>query len=100
MGSRLELHTLLTSIIGPNVYYQAPSTMVMKYPCIKYSLDEIKNDHADNVVYTQNLRYTLTILSNNTDDELVIKIARLPKCSFDRRFVQDGIYHTTFNIYY
>jgi hypothetical protein len=100
MSNRLQLHSLLLSIGGPNVYYQIPSTMTMKYPAIKYSVNTIKNNHANNMVYNQNKSYTITVMSKVVDDEIVDKISRLPKCSFDRMYVQDGIYHNVFNMYY
>lgn len=100
MNNRLELHNLLLSIGGPNVYYQIPSNTIIKYPAIKYSRDKIENKHADNEVYNQNIRYSITIMSKIADDEIVDKVSKLPKCSFDRTFIQDNIYHNIFNIYY
>ena len=100
MASRLKLHDLLLSIVGPNVYYQIPSTFVMQYPCVKYSLDKIENSHADDTVYRQDNRYSIIVMSRMPDDSIVEKISKLPKCSFDRHYVQDNIHHTTFNLYY
>lgn len=100
MTSRLKLHDLLLSIVGPNVYYQIPSTFVMQYPCVKYSIDKIENSHADDAVYRQDNRYSLIVMSRIPDDSIVDKISKLPKCSFDRHYVQDNIHHTTFNLYY
>ena len=100
MGNRLKLHSLLLSIIGPNVYYQVPSTFTMQYPCVKYSMDKIDNEHANDSVYRQDIRYSLIVMSKNVDDVIVDKISKLPKCSFDRHYVQDNIHHTSFNLYY
>lgn len=100
MNSRLELHTLLLGIGGPNVYYQLPSNIVMKYPAIKYTKSKIQNTHASNLVYYQNTTYTITVMSKIVDDDIVDKISKLPQCSLDRLFIQDGIYHSVFNIYY
>jgi hypothetical protein len=72
----------------------------MKYPAIKYELKKIENDHANDSVYTQNRSYTITVISSIVDDQIVDKISNLPKCSFDRRFISDGLYHTIFNMYY
>ena len=98
MGNRLDLHNLLISIAGPNVYYQPPS--VLQYPAIKYEKSKIENKHANNLVYNQNIRYTITVMSKTVDDLIVDKISKLPKCSFDRQFISDNIYHNIFNIYY
>jgi len=100
MGSRLDLHNLLLSIGGPNVYYQVPSSLTIKYPAIKYSVDRIENDHANDLVYHQEKSYSVTVMSTDADCDIVDKISRLPKCSFDRRFISDNIYHTIFNMYY
>lgn len=100
MGSRLKLHELLLSIAGPNVYYQVPSNLVMVYPCVKYTLNDIKNEHANDSVYNQSTSYTITVMSKDADYTAVNAISKLIKCSFDRRYVQDNIYHTVFNIYY
>ena len=98
MNSRLELHNLLLSIAGPNVYYQPPSNVV--YPCIKYTLNKIDNQHANDVIYNQNRSYLLTIMSRDPDEIIVDKISKLPKCSFDRKFINENIHHTTFILYY
>ena len=100
MDHRLQLHNLLLSIGGPNVYYQGPGNLSMKYPAIKYELNKIENDHANDVVYNQNKSYTLTVMSLMVDDNITDQISKLPKCKFDRRFISDGIYHNVFNIYY
>lgn len=100
MGSRLGLHDLLLSIAGPNVYYQAPSNLTIKYPAIKYSRDKIENTHADDVVYNQKTRYSVIVMSKVVDDKIVDDISKLSRCSFDRAYIQDGIHHNIFNLYY
>lgn len=100
MSSRLELHELLLSIGGPNVYYQIPSNLTIKYPAIKYSINKIDNNHANNLVYHQERSYSITVMSKDADCDIVDKISKLPKCSFDRQFVSDNIYHSIFNMYY
>lgn len=100
MGSRLDLHQLLLSIGGPNVYYQVPPNITMKYPAIKYELKDIENEYANDSVYLQNKLYTITVMNNSPDDNVTDQISKLPKCVFDRRFAQDGIYHNIFNMYY
>lgn len=98
MGSRLDLHNLLLSIGGPNVYYQAPTSMI--YPAIQYSKNRIENNHANNIVYNQNVSYSITVISRTVDDEIVSKISKLPKCKFDRGFIKDNLHHNIFNMYY
>jgi hypothetical protein len=100
MSNRIDLHNLLLTIGGPNVYYQVPSTLTMKYPAIRYSINSIDNEHADDSVYCQSMSYSITVMSKEADSDIVDKISKLPKCRFDRRYVIDNIYHTIFNIYY
>ena len=49
---RLSLHEKLIAILGyPNVYFQPPPTLVLKYPCIIYKLDDISTFHANDKKY-------------------------------------------------
>ena len=100
MGSRLELHDLLLSIGGPNVYYQVPSNMILTYPAIMYSIDQIENRHADDLVYNQEKSYSITVMSKDADYDVVDTISKLPKCRYDRQYIVDNIYHTVFIMYY
>lgn len=98
MSRILQLHNLLLSIGGPNVYHQPPGKL--NYPCIKYELKNIRNQHANDSVYMQNNCYIITVMSKDPDDNIVDAISKLPKCRFDRHFVSDNIHHTTFELYY
>ena len=100
MKDRLSLHNLLLSIAGPNVYYQVPSNMTMKFPAIKYEKKKIENKHADDSVYYQKTSYTITVISKVVDDIIVDNISKLPQCSYDRQYISDNIYHTVFDMYY
>lgn len=100
MGNRLQLHELLKSIAGPNVYYQLPGNMAMNYPAIKYGRNKIENEHADDSVYYQKTSYSITVISRDSDDIIVDNISKLPQCSFDRNYISDNLYHNVFNLYY
>ena len=100
MNNQLKLHNLLLSIGGPNVYYQTPSNLALKYPCIKYTIDKIDTKHANDVVYKQDTRYLVTVMCKDPDCELVEQISQLPKCRYDRHYISDNIHHTTFELYY
>ena len=100
MHNRLSLHELLISIAGPNVYYQAPNNLGMKYPAIKYEKNKITNKYADDSVYHQKKSYSITVISKTIDDDIVEKISKLPQCSFDRHFIVDNLHHDVFNMYY
>ena len=100
MNKRNDLHNLLLKLAGPNVYYQIPSNMKMKYPAVKYERGRIDNNHADNIVYSQNTSYTITVISKDPDEPIVEKISKIPTCEYDRDYIIDNLYHTVFKIYY
>lgn len=101
MASRLELQGLLEKIMGNrNVYFQPPSTLMMKYPAIRYELESINNTHADNVVYAQHNSYKITLIDEDPDSEYAGIISRLPKCSFSTAYPSDGLNHWVFRLYF
>ena len=100
MNKRIDLHNLLLELAGPNVYYQIPSNMKMKYPAVKYERGKIDNNHADNMVYSQNISYTITVISKDPDEPIVENISKIPTCEYDRDYIVDNLYHTVFKIYY
>lgn len=101
MNRRLELQSLLESILGSrNVYYQPPASIMMKYPAIVYSRYDIENVYADNWVYNQHVAYSVIVIDKNPDSEYVKKISMLPLCSFDRHYVADNLNHDVFTLYY
>lgn len=101
MSNRLELHEVLCEILGSrNVYFQPPESVKMKYPAIKYSLDNIENDHANNDVYIQSTVYQLILMDKDPDNEFVKKISSLSSCRFDRFYTVDNLNHYVFTIFY
>lgn len=101
MGSRDELHTLLKELLGSrNVYFQPPASVLMKYPAIVYSRDDIDARHADNKVYTKTVAYSVTVIDKVPDSPVIDKIADLPMCSFDRHYVADNLNHDVFTLYF
>jgi hypothetical protein len=98
---RLELHETLCNILGSrNVYFQPPESVKMKYPAIRYSLNDIDNYHADNKVYLQDYSYSLVFITRDPDDDVVNKLSQLPKCRYDRFFISDNLNHYFYVIYY
>lgn len=101
MHDRLGLHEKLCEILGSrNVYFQPPSSVLMRYPAIVYELDNIRNRHADDGIYAQSLKYSLTVIDYDPDSKIVEKVAKLPKCSFSRHFTSDNLNHDVFTIFY
>jgi hypothetical protein len=101
MAGRLELQTLLETILGSrNVYYQPPSSIQMKYPAIVYSRSDIKSVMADDMVYITENVYDITVIDKNPDSNVVAQIAKLSRCRYDRHFVSDNLNHDVFTIIY
>lgn len=102
MEKRQQLHQELLDILGsPNVYYQPPPTVQMKYPCIVYHRSTGDTTFADNYPYMFTVRYQLTYITRNADDPMVEKLARaFPSIRYDRHFTSDNLNHETFDLYY
>ena len=107
MNKRLELHEKLCSIINitapdgdRHVYFQPPPSVNMKYPCVRYSLADIRNIRADNANYNQHKAYEIILIDANPDSPYVDVISAFPKCRFVRHYTANNLNHYVFNIYY
>lgn len=101
MGSRLELQTLLETLLGStNVYYDPPTSLNMKYPAIKYSKDDIHITRADNTTYSSMKRYEIIVISKKADHPVIDKLLQLPYCSYDRSYKSDNLNHDVLTLYY
>lgn len=99
--NRIDLQNKLEEILGSrNVYFQPPESIKMNYPAIVYSRNDIKNDFADDKVYTQSYVYTVTVIDKDPDSEIVGKVAALPHCKFDRNFKSGNLNHDVFTLYF
>lgn len=72
----------------------------MKYPCIKYQPDNADTEFADNDPYRLNWRYQVTVIDRAPDSPIVLKVAALPACTFNRFFVADNLNHFVFTLYF
>lgn len=98
---RIQLHNLLVDILGStDVYFQPPSTIKMKYPCIVYNLSDIDSRFADNIPYLHKRRYSITVIDRDPDSSIRDKMTYLENCSFERGFTSDNLYHYVFNLTY
>lgn len=100
MASRLHLQYILEDILGSsNVYFQPPASVRMKYPAIVYSRSDIDNTHANNSVYKQDDAYEVTVIDPDPEGTIARKVSILTKCSFNRQYIADNLYHDVFTIY-
>lgn len=99
--NREELHDLLVELLGNNhVYYDPPETVKMKYPAIVYHKNHIVNRYAGGTIYNKNYTYTVTLIDENPDSEIIDKILELPFCKHNQNFTTDGMHHDVFTIKY
>ena len=104
--NRAELSAKL-HVLCPNVYFQPPSTVQLKYPCIVYSLTGVTQRKAENTVYITMREYIVTYIT--TDPEPVSEsgegmIETFLK-SFDyirlqSHYTKENLYHDNFKLYY
>lgn len=99
MAPRLKLQELLEQIT-PNVYFQPPTNIQLKYPCITYHRDYRKTEFANNQPYNSDIRYQVTVIDRDPDSEIPDMVANLPKCLFTRFFTSDDLNHDVFNLYF
>ena len=98
---RLELHAILTDILGSdNCYFQPPKSVKLSYPCIVYHRNNGRTDYANNNPYRFRYSYTVTAITKDPDSDLPRKLAALPLCSYDRHFTADNLNHDVFFLYY
>ena len=105
MDRQVEFQKLLKSLMGtaassPDVFYQPPGDQVLTYPFIIYERSTGQTMHANNGMYSHLVSYTVKLITRNPKDPLIEKLIKLPKCSFDRPYKADKLYHYVYTIYY
>lgn len=95
-----DLQTAIEREARRHVYYQPPANIMIAYPCIVYSMSNIDTKFADNIPYMRQKQYNLTVIDKDPDSMIVDKVSHLPRCTFDRMYIADNLYHWTFSIYY
>lgn len=102
MNKRLDLNSLLKTLLGSNnVYFQPPESIKMSYPAIVYSRQDIVDNKADNKSYKHTNCYSVIVIDKDPDSEIPEKLLEnIPMCSYDRHYVSDNLNHDVFTIYY
>lgn len=84
-----------------NVYYQPKSQM--EFPCILYQKEDHDITYAGNSIYGNRIRYTITIIGKNCDNDHLINrfLEKFHYCNFDRRYkTSDNLYHDVLILYW
>lgn len=101
MASRLELQSKLEELLGTrNVYYQAPESIKMSYPAIRFNKSTLLIRHANDSIYSKLTRYEVIVISQTPDHPVLDSLLELPYCAFDRHYVSDNLNHDVFTLYY
>lgn len=101
MGSRVELHEELKEVLGSdNVYFQPPSSMKMKFPCIVYERVRINTQYANNNPYQHYVVYQVTYIDKYPDSDIPMKLADMHQSAFERAYKANEMYHTVFRLTY
>lgn len=99
MARRLQLHQLLKTFTE-NVYFQPPTNIQLKYPCIIYKRDFADTKFADDKPYSYMTRYMITVIDQDPDSEIPSKVASIPRSLFNRFYTADDLNHDVFNVYF
>ncbi len=99
MGLRSDLHQLLEQIAA-NVYFQPPTNVQLKYPCIIYKRDFSATKFADNAPYDVVKRYMITVIDTDPDSTLPEKVGLLPSSLFNRFYTVDNLNHDVYSVYF
>lgn len=101
MGTRPDLQALLESLQdGISVYFQPPPNVSMVYPAIVYNRDYLSTKFADNMPYSNVIRYQLTVIDADPDSLIPAKVAQLPLMVFVRHYTTANLNHDIFNLYF
>ena len=99
--SRLNIQDLLVDLLGSNnVYFQPPTNLKLRYPCIVYNRDDMDIKFADNSPYSNKTRYQLTVIDADPDSDIHKKVAALPLCSYSRFYTADNLNHDVYSLYF
>lgn len=97
--SRAKLHELLQAI-HDKVYFQPPENVKLEYPCIIYSREDAEFRHANNTLYDQFKKYSVTVIDRDPESGIPDGVAKLPMCSFNRFYTADGLNHDVYQLFF
>ena len=99
MGQRLQLHQLLETFTE-NVYFQPPTNIQLKYPCIVYKRDFAETKFADDKPYNHTKRYMIMVIDQDPDSDIPDKVASMPMSLFNRFYTADNLNHDVYSVFF
>lgn len=101
MASRNDLQRELEKLLGSrNVYYQAPNSVKMEYPAIRYSRSDVDTKFANNKPYLHTNRYEIIVIDRKPDNPVIDDLLKLPMCTYDRHYTAENLHHDVLTLYY
>jgi hypothetical protein len=83
-----------------HVSYQPDEKSQIKYPHIVYSRDPAYKVRADNIAYRRVDKYVVIYIDRDADSPIVDELDKRPYTSHKASFVEDGLNHYVFDLYY
>lgn len=106
MDNRLSLDDVLAGIINitesdgdRHIYLNPPPSVRMRYPAIKYSLNNIDPTYANDNPYRLVPSYQVILIDEDADTQYLKPILQIPHCRFNRFYIADNLNHWVFTIY-
>ena len=101
MASRVDLQRELERLLGArHVYYQAPESVKMEYPAIRYKRSDVDTKSANNKTYMHKNRYEIIVIDRKPDNAVIDELLKLPMCTYDRHYTADNLNHDVMTLYY
>lgn len=97
-----ELQEILSNVPGvKKAYYQPPESVKLVYPCIIYSMNGIRSNHADDIIYKSKKRYSVIVIDKDSESTIGDYIMEnVPYVGFDRMYTSDNLYHYTYTLFF
>lgn len=101
MKTKEEVGDLLEGVLGnSNVYFQPPTNIKLKYPCMVYKFVTPKVDRAGNMPYIVTGHWEVHHMYKDPDNSLVEKMLfASPFVAHDNNIVSEGVYNDYYTIY-
>lgn len=100
MVKRYELHDELL-LFTDKVYFQPPSNVQLKYPCIVYKKEPGVSTYANDHRYRHKTQYQLTVIDRNPDSVIAEEICdTMMYATVSNVFVLDNLNHTIVTLHY
>lgn len=96
-----SLRTLVQGAVGEvTVYITPPEITKRETPCIVLERDRGAVRFADNAPYFNARGYSLTVISLESDSDILDQVETLAWCEKNRHFISDNLHHDVYTIFH